>query len=155
MSGEISFAEVEAERERLLHFLKPNQASLTVSELKQRLQTLMEKHVFVMRDRAGLTEALRQITAFREDLPRISVPDFKRFNLEWANAVELPLTVEVAEIVVRSALAREESRGFHCRRDFPEHSDPRKELNHTLARLEGNRLKISSIPVAVDRMRPA
>jgi fumarate reductase flavoprotein subunit len=151
---EVSLAEVEVEKDRIFQFLRPKKTSLTVHELKQRLQKLMGEHVFVMRDGAGLMEAVRQIPAFREDLSHLAVPDFKIFNLEWGRAIELSLMVEVAEIIARSALAREESRGAHYRRDFRE-EDNRNSLRHTVARLKGGHLTMNSTPVALDRMRPA
>jgi succinate dehydrogenase/fumarate reductase flavoprotein subunit len=47
-------------------------------------------------------------------------------------ALELDYMLEVAETITYSALAREESRGAHARRDFPERNDDRF-LKHTIA----------------------
>jgi succinate dehydrogenase/fumarate reductase flavoprotein subunit len=46
--------------------------------------------------------------------------------------LELDYMLEVAEVITYSALAREESRGAHARRDFPERDDE-KFLKHTIA----------------------
>jgi succinate dehydrogenase/fumarate reductase flavoprotein subunit len=61
--------------------------------------------------------------------------------------------IEGAEIIAKSALFREESRGFHYRKDF-ENKDNKKWLKHTVARFEEGRLRIDSAPVVLDRMKP-
>jgi succinate dehydrogenase / fumarate reductase flavoprotein subunit len=61
--------------------------------------------------------------------------------------------VEAAEIITTSALVREESRGFHCRRDFP-NEDNQRWLKHTVAKLEKDGLKIDLAPVVLDRLKP-
>jgi succinate dehydrogenase/fumarate reductase flavoprotein subunit len=52
-------------------------------------------------------------------------------------ALELDYMLEVAEVITYSALAREESRGAHARRDFPERDDA-KFLKHTIAMRTGD-----------------
>jgi succinate dehydrogenase/fumarate reductase flavoprotein subunit len=47
-------------------------------------------------------------------------------------ALELDFMLEVSEVITYSALAREESRGAHARRDFPDRDDSRY-LKHTIA----------------------
>jgi succinate dehydrogenase/fumarate reductase flavoprotein subunit len=81
------------------------------------------------------------------------VPRFSRFNLEWARAIEFPYVLEAAGIVARSALVREESRGFHYRSDFPREDNARW-LRHTTARLDHGNVLIGSAPVPLDHMRP-
>ncbi len=50
----------------------------------------------------------------------------RRFRSEW----QLENMVEVAIAMTRSALTRQESRGVHYRRDFPDH-DPALANKHT------------------------
>jgi succinate dehydrogenase / fumarate reductase flavoprotein subunit len=76
-----------------------------------------------------------------------------RSNLEWTRAIEFPFVVEAARLATHSALAREESRGFHYRSDFPKEDDARW-LCHTLARLEGGKLVIGTAPVVLDHLKP-
>lgn len=152
-SGRLSLCHIELEEKRVFRFLGPKSNPISVTELKNRLQHVMQDYVFIIRDRDGLKEAIERITAVKKDISRISVPGFKRFNLEWIKAIEFPFTVEAAEIIAESALAREESRGFHYRRDFPK-EDNKKWLRHTVAKLEEGHLKIGSVPVVLDRMKP-
>lgn len=77
------------------------------------LQQRMWQDAGLLRDAAGLIR-------MREDLERMRVsPAAERLSLELANLHA------VAELIVLSALAREESRGAHYRNDFPKRDDAR------------------------------
>ena len=55
-----------------------------------------------------------------EDLPRMCVASkSRRFNTDWVLALEVKSILRVAKASALSALAREETRGYHCRVDFP------------------------------------
>jgi len=151
--GQLPVRDINIEKERVFRFLQPKSDSISATELKKQLQHIMQEHVFIFRDKAALTEAIKKIKALKKDVLRIDVPDFKRFNLTWSRAIEFSLMIEAAEIIAESALAREESRGAHYRRDFPE-KDDEKWLRHTVAKLEGGHLAIDSAPVVLDRMKP-
>jgi succinate dehydrogenase / fumarate reductase flavoprotein subunit/fumarate reductase (CoM/CoB) subunit A len=56
-------------------------------------------------------------------LPRLKIGDEIRFNLDLQDWFELRAMLTTAEAVVRSALARQESRGAHQREDFPASDD--------------------------------
>jgi len=86
------------------------------------LQALMWKKVGIIRDGPTLDEAARTLAAWEAALPVSS----DRPSHELANLVL------VGRLVTEAALAREESRGAHYRRDFPE---TRPEwLRHTIFR---------------------
>jgi len=70
-----------------------------------------------------------------------------------ARAIQFPFVVDAAKIIARSALAREESRGFHCRSDFPVEDNARW-LCHTTARLNHGKIVIGSAPVVLDYIKP-
>jgi L-aspartate oxidase len=75
------------------------------------LQTKMWQNAGLLRDAAGLLK-------MREELGRLHVsPTTDRASIELANLHS------VAELIVLSALAREESRGAHYRNDFPKRDD--------------------------------
>ena len=76
------------------------------------LRALMWKHAGLLRDGKGLREAQRGLDALAMSMPR----GLFRRALEARN---LHL---VAEMIVCSALGREESRGAHYRNDFQLHS---------------------------------
>ena len=92
--------------------------------LQRRLQKLMWDKVGICREESGLRSALREIEAIREKSEDIAVPAIKAYNPEALHAVELKHMLACAELVVRSALTRRETRGAHIRLDYPERDDP-------------------------------
>ncbi len=133
-------------------FVETKADPISVGALKARLQQVMERDVFIVRDRKGLERALKEIDAVETDIGRIQVPSFRRLNLEWMRAIEFPYVVEAARVIVLSALAREESRGFHHRSDFPQ--EDAAWLRHTTVKLEEGKLAVGSTPVTFDYLRP-
>jgi len=80
------------------------------------LRTLMWQRVGILRDAEGLRSALSSVEDWREELGR---PLPRRADMELANMLL------VSELIIRSALRREESRGAQYRTDFPERDDAR------------------------------
>jgi succinate dehydrogenase/fumarate reductase flavoprotein subunit len=84
-------------------------------------KTLWEK-AGIIRGREGLVEALKAFGRMaEEEVPaaRVSTPK------EMLEKLEIKAALRVGEMITRSALLREESRGAHYREDFPEADDAR------------------------------
>jgi succinate dehydrogenase/fumarate reductase flavoprotein subunit len=145
--------DIAREEKWVLGFLETKADSISLRELKKYLQKVMNDHVFVFRDQGGLEMAIDEIRAIKEKVCRVTVPGFKRFNLDWVRAIEFSSMVECAEIIAKSALFRKESRGSHYRRDFPQKDIEQKPM-HTVVRFEGGHSKLYSAPVMLDRMKP-
>ncbi|HZU09218.1 MAG TPA: L-aspartate oxidase [Pseudacidobacterium sp.] len=82
-------------------------------DLLQRLQQTMWQKAGLLRDAAGLNDAVSVLRQIQEQTPEGK----NRASLELRNLHT------VAELIVKSALAREESRGAHYRNDFPQKDD--------------------------------
>jgi succinate dehydrogenase/fumarate reductase flavoprotein subunit len=88
--------------------------------LQAELQKIMWEQAGPFRMKDKLTAALARFEEIRRrDLPRVSIGNEHRFNVDLHDAFELRAMLTTAEAVVRSALARRESRGAHQREDFP------------------------------------
>ena len=88
--------------------------------LKEELQALMDRHVGLERDESGLCHALETVRGLRsERLPKLAVVGGRRFCYELQEAYEVRGMLDLAEIVILSALARKETRGHHFRTDHP------------------------------------
>jgi fumarate reductase flavoprotein subunit len=104
-----------------------------IGEIREDMQLSMDEGAGVYRTRAGLVELVNRLDSFRERFEKIRLYDSSRtFNTELTAAIELDFMLDCAAAVAASALAREESRGAHARRDFPDRDDE-KFLKHTLA----------------------
>jgi len=57
--------------------------ALSVTVLKNRLKQVMDRDVFIIRNKGGLTRAAKEIDEIEGDIARIQVPRFVRSNLEW------------------------------------------------------------------------
>jgi fumarate reductase flavoprotein subunit len=104
-----------------------------IGTIREEMQRDMDAGAGVFRTREGLDKLTVQLGGLRERFERIKIEDSSRtFNTELTAALELDFMLEVSQSIVASALAREESRGAHARRDFPERNDE-KYLKHTVA----------------------
>jgi succinate dehydrogenase flavoprotein subunit len=114
-------------------FLEKKGGDEKIGEVREDMQREMDEGAGVFRTKDGLTKLTQDLGALRERFGRIKVEDSSRtFNTELTAALELDYMLEVATTVAFSALEREESRGAHARRDFPERNDARY-LKHTVA----------------------
>jgi fumarate reductase flavoprotein subunit len=106
--------------------------------IREEMQQEMDAKAGVFRNREGLTQLVKDLGNLRERFETIKIDDSSRtFNTELISALELDFMLEISDTIAVSALAREESRGAHARRDFPERNDERF-LKHTLAYRTGD-----------------
>jgi L-aspartate oxidase len=91
------------------------QASKGVEREIARIRELMWNNVGVVRSGESLRHAITDLEKMTSELPAASS----------RRACEAHNLRDVALLIARSALAREESRGAHYRTDFPAHNDAR------------------------------
>jgi succinate dehydrogenase/fumarate reductase flavoprotein subunit len=119
--------------------------------LQAELQRIMWEKAGPFRTGEKLSAALVRIEEMRKsDLLRLRAGGARQFDLDLQDAFELRAMLLTAESVVRSALARPESRGAHQREDFP-NADYRCLKNQAVT-LEDGELQIRWIaPVRLNR----
>jgi succinate dehydrogenase/fumarate reductase flavoprotein subunit len=124
-------------------------------EVKEKVRENLQRHGAFRRNARDLGQGIREIEEIRENLlPRLSTRvKGKRFNREWVDALEAENMVDVAEMVLRSVLMREESRGLHEREDFPL-ADP-KWLKHIIIKKVDGKMDFSTRPVTFPYLKPA
>ncbi len=119
-------------------------------DVRHEVQPIMWNNVLAFRDKSTLTTAVDKLAAIRaEKLPHLALASYTRtYNLEWMVALEAEFMVDVAEMIARAALAREESRGAHYRADFPA-EDNESWLQNILIRQEAGEFKLEKRPAAL------
>ncbi|HAC45808.1 MAG TPA: succinate dehydrogenase/fumarate reductase flavoprotein subunit [Chloroflexi bacterium] len=136
-------------------FLDKKGGEERIGTIREEMQHDMDAGAGVFRTRDGLEKLTRQLGALRDRFEKIKIEDSSRtFNTELTAALELDFMLEVSETIAYSALAREESRGAHSRRDFPERDDA-KWLKHTLAfRTDSAEPRLEYTDVRITNFKP-
>jgi succinate dehydrogenase / fumarate reductase flavoprotein subunit len=123
-------------------------------DLRRELRSTMDRHVGVYRNGEGLAEALKRIREIRQRAELAPVADKSRvFNSNLLHALELENLLDLAEVTVAGALAREESRGAHARTDFTVRDDEHW-LWHTLAWRRDDGPRFEYKPVTITTWKP-
>ncbi len=131
----------------------PAENGIAPIALQVELQKLMWEQAGPFRTGDRLASALSRIEAMqKKDLPECRVGSEQPFNPDLHDWFELRAMLMTAETVVRSALARTESRGAHQREDFPV-ADYRLLKNQVIEIKDGEMTLRWIIPSRVDRSR--
>ena len=148
-----------AEAKAKLQALLSKQGNSRIADIRQQLQDTMTEHCGIFRDDQRLKDGLAKLQTIRDRYDHDLLVDDRSdvFNMELMQAVELGNLFTVGEIIMTSALSRQESRGAHSREDYPERDDVNC-LKHTLGYLESGKVRTSDRPVdmslqSIDRDR--
>lgn len=114
------FAAVEREVKERIARLMGIRGKRTVDSLHRELGDVMWNQVGMSRNEAGLKDALRKVRGIREEFYRdLGIPgDAKSFNPSLTQALRVADFMELAELLIRDALQREESCGGHFREEY-------------------------------------
>jgi len=145
---------VQAEEKRVLTDLLEQKGDENPYQITRELRSLMDEHLGVFRTGGQMAEGLKKIRALKQRFRNVSIRDKGRvYNSNLQNTLELANLLDLAEMLAVAALAREESRGAHARRDFPKRDDD-KWLKHTLARWTPKGLQLDYKPVRITKWKP-
>ncbi|MEK7449942.1 MAG: FAD-binding protein [Planctomycetota bacterium] len=123
-------------------------------QIRNELNKTMDALVGIFRTESDLKYALSGIEALKQRFRKIKAPGiFSSFNYHLLWVLELEGNLDVAEAIVKGALARRESRGSHSRRDFPKRDDVHW-LKHTLATYTKEGAVLSDRPVTITKFQP-
>jgi succinate dehydrogenase / fumarate reductase flavoprotein subunit len=137
-----------------LQQLMSRQGSENLYQLRRELRSTMDRDAGVYRTREGLVNGLSVVREIRERSRRAPVHDKGSvYNSNLFHALELENLLDLAEVTLVGAIAREESRGAHSRRDFPVRNDEMW-LRHTLAWHEEGRPRLDYKAVTIDTWKP-
>ena len=125
-----------------------------ISEIRTDLGKIMDEHVSVFRDEAGIKVALETVKELKERAKTAYIDDRGAiFNQDVLGSLELGYMLDCAECICVGALHRTESRGAQYRTDFPERNDE-EWLKHINLSMNGDGPQISYSDVTITQWQP-
>jgi len=125
-----------------------------LAQVREAFQDCLTSHCGVFRQATVMAAGLQKIQALKQQVHQVRLDDRSRcWNTELIEALELRNLMVVGEIILTSALHRQESRGAHAREDYPQRDDGQF-LHHTLAYYTPEQIQMGSLPVVVTHFEP-
>jgi len=144
---------LEDAEERLAHLLR-QKGQERIGPIRKRMQAVMMEAASVFRNEESLKRGIDEIRSLRDRYRDIEVVNKgKAFNFELMETIELGHQLFISEVILISALHRQESRGAHFREDFPQRADGGY-LKHTLVFQRSKGPEVRYKPVTITRFKP-
>ena len=125
-----------------------------IGEIRQAFQDYMTQYCGVFRTEALMSKGLEKIQELQQQYAEIYLDDKgSDWNTEIIEALELRSLMVVGKMIMTSALNRQESRGAHCRDDYPQRDDT-KFLRHTMAYYSSADIDVRYAPVNISMFQP-
>ena len=152
--SEVPQAKAREEEKRIFDGLLQQSGTESPARIRRELRTLMDKHAGVYRDGASMQEGLSKIARLKDCFRKVKVEDKSRiYNTNLIQALETENMLDLAEVLLFSGVAREESRGGHARTDFKTRDD-QKFLVHSMAYYTGGLPRLEYKPVTITAWKP-
>ncbi len=150
------FSNALGQEEALMRDLMSRNGKENVHKLHDELADVMVKNVTVKRNNADLRNTLDVIKAIRERYKNISLDDRGlRVNQTYTFANQFSPMLELALVMTKGALLRDEFRGSHYKPEFPQRDD-KNWLKTTIAAYDPNQDEpvISYAPIDLRYLKP-
>lgn len=148
------FSEALAKEEAFKHDLLTREGGENVHRLHDELADVMVRYVTVKRNNEDLQKALAMIKEIRTRYGRISLDDRgSHMNQTYAFANQFDSMIELALVMTKGALLRNESRGAHFKPEYPDRDDANW-LKTTIALYRPDEPEISYAPVDTRHLEP-
>lgn len=125
-----------------------------IAHVRNAFQDCMTQHCGVFRTEELMREGLQQLQQLQQQYSQIYLDDKGTcWNTEIIEALELRSLIVVAQVILTSALNRQESRGAHFREDYPDRDDAHF-LKHTMAYYSPAGIDLQYRPVTITLFEP-
>jgi len=142
------------EEDEKINRLFNSRGSENHSALKRELGETMDMGAGIFREARTMTNSLEKVRELKERYKNIRLNSSGRianFDLLWA--IQLKGSLDLAEVILKGALNRQESRGAQFRTDYPMRDD-RSWLKHTIAHWKGTSADLSMSSVDLSLYKP-
>lgn len=151
---EINATRYLQEAEQQLQALLDQSGEYRIDQIRQAYQDCMTDHCGVFRTEGVMQEGITRLKEIQQKYSQVRLDDRgKLWNTEIIEALELRNLMVVGEIILTSALNRQESRGSHAREDYPDRDDTNF-LKHTLAYYSPAGIDLAYKPVSITMFQP-
>ncbi|MCK4908893.1 MAG: FAD-binding protein [Planctomycetes bacterium] len=123
-------------------------------QIRDELNLALDDKVGIYRTEADMKKALTKVKKLKQQFEKIKPAGTDtrlNYNLIWI--LELEGNLDVAEVLVKGALARQESRGSHSRLDFTKRDDGNW-LKHTIGKSSKEGAVLSYRPAKITKYQP-
>jgi succinate dehydrogenase / fumarate reductase flavoprotein subunit len=125
-----------------------------IGSVRDAFQDCMTEHCGVFRTEELMREGLTKLQQLQEQYSQIYLDDKGTcWNTEIIEALELRSLIVVGQLILTSALNRQESRGAHFREDYSERDDANF-LKHTMAYYSPAGIDLQYRPVTITLFEP-
>ncbi|MGD9819071.1 MAG: succinate dehydrogenase flavoprotein subunit [Desulfomonilaceae bacterium] len=155
---ELSLAEntgsLENNTRQRLDALLSRQSGERPFSIRNDLQIMMMGKCSVFRNAQDMKQGLSELESIKQRYENVFLENRSpRYNTDLTEVLELECLIGLAETILKSAIAREESRGAHYREDFTERDD-KNWLKHTMIVKNSEGTEIFYKPVNIFRFQP-
>ena len=142
------------EAKQQIQALMEQSGQYRIDRIRTDFQDCMTQHCGVFRTAELMESGLQQLQQLQQQYSQIYLDDKGScWNTEIVEALEMRSLMIVAQLILTSALNRQESRGAHFREDYSERDD-RNFLKHTMAYYSPAGIDLQYRPVTITMFEP-
>jgi len=120
---------------------------------KKRIQTIMKKYGWVIKDETGLKQGLRELTDIETAQSKSGTAESQPQTDELIAAIEVPNLLLCSQLMLSGAIERRESRGAFFRDDYPDSNNKDWLKNIIYQQIDG-KLNLRTEPINMRYIRP-
>ena len=125
-------------------------SDVNLADVRERMQDIMQRRAAVFRTGENISVGMNEMEKPLEDFRQGVVKEGGMiFNLDLTEAMELENLLLQAQVTLKSAFSRTESRGAHSRDDYPDRDD-KNWMKHTMAWMGGHNSRIGYRAVTLE-----